>query len=103
MKGHTIIAMLVGIAALSSTAAAAPKAGQSVAITACVYPGVEGNCLMIRGADGTEFNINSANPKPPRDVMIELRGTVTDKVSACNQGYVLDNIRWTATARKCGN
>ena len=58
---------------------------------------------MINGADGTVFNITSANPKPPREVIIQLRGTVTDKLSACNQGVVLDNINWTATEQKCPN
>jgi hypothetical protein len=64
---------------------------------------VEASCLVINGADGTVFNITSANPKPPRDVIIQLRGTVTDKLSACNQGVVLDNINWTATQQKCPN
>ena len=58
---------------------------------------------MIIGADGTVYNITSANPKPPLDVMIQLRGTVTDKLSACNQGLVLDNINWTPTQQKCAN
>jgi hypothetical protein len=86
---------------LSVAAQAAPKLGESVTLTVCVRPGVEANCLVVNGADGTVFNITSANPKPPLDVMIELRGTVTDKLSACNQGIVLDNIRWTATQRRC--
>ena len=106
MKVHAITATLLGIAFLSSSAMAAkaaPKPGDNVSVAACVRPGVEGSCLMITGADGTVFNITSANPKPPRDVVIELRGKVTDKLSACNQGVVLDNISWTATTRKCGN
>jgi hypothetical protein len=103
MRAPTVIAMVGGVAALASVASAAPKPGDNVSVTACVRPGVESNCLMITGADGTVYNITGANPKPPRDVVIELRGKVTDKVSACNQGVVLDNISWTATTRKCGN
>ena len=70
---------------------------------ACARSGAEANCLVITGADGTVYNITSANPKPPLDVMIQLRGTVTDKLSACNQGLVLDNINWTPTQQKCAN
>jgi len=90
-------------ALISAEASAAPKVGETVAVTACARPGVEASCLMISGGDGTVFNITSANPKPSLDVMIPLRGTVTDKLSACNQGTVLDNISRTPTRQKCGN
>jgi hypothetical protein len=103
MKVDRITAALVVAALLSSSALAAPKPGESVSVAACARPGVEASCLMINGADGTVFNITSANPKPPRDVIIQLRGTVTDKLSACNQGVVLDNINWTATQQMCPN
>jgi hypothetical protein len=53
--------------------------------------------------NGSVYNITSANPTPPLDVKIQLRGTVTDKLSACNQGLVVENITWTATQEKCGN
>ena len=53
--------------------------------------------------DGSVFNITAANPKPPFDVKIQLRGKVTDKLSACNQGLVLENIDWAPTQEKCGN
>ena len=103
MRADRIIAGLVVVALTSSSALAAPKPGENVSVAACARPGVEASCLMINGADGTVFNITSANPKPPREVIIQLRGTVTDKLSACNQGVVLDNINWTATEQKCPN
>jgi hypothetical protein len=106
MSIDRMVAALVGMiaaAATASVASAAPKPGENVSISACVRPGVEVSCLMISGADGTVFNVTSASPKPPRDVVIQLRGTVTDKPSACNQGLVLDNVSWTATQQKCSN
>ena len=103
MRADRITAGLVVAALTSSSAPAAPKPGENVSVAACARPGVEASCLVINGADGTVFNITSANPKPPRDVIIQLRGTVTDKLSACNQGVVLDNINWTATQQKCPN
>ena len=101
MRADRIAAAALGAVMLSSSALAAPKLGEIVSVTACARAGVEGSCLMITGTDGTLFNITGANPKPPREVMIELRGTVSDKLSACNQGIVLDNISWTATQRRC--
>jgi hypothetical protein len=103
MRADRFTAGLVAAALLSSPALAAPKPGENISVAACARPGVEASCLMINGADGTVFNITSASPKPPRDVIIELRGTVTDKLSSCNQGVVLDSINWTATQRKCPN
>lgn len=103
MRIGAIAAALAGAALAPAAALAAPKPGDTISVTACVRPGVEAACLIVRGADGTVFNVTSANPKPPLDVVIELRGTATDKVSACNQGVVLDHISWTATRRKCPN
>jgi len=49
-------------------------------------------------------NITSVSPKPRLvERMIRLRGTITDKVSMCNQGVVLDRIRWSRTRQKCSN
>ena len=103
MRSGAIVAALVSAAALTAEALAAPKPGDAVAVTACVRPGVEATCLIVDGVDGAVFNVTSAKPKPPLDVMVRLRGTVTDKVSACNQGVVLEHISWTATRQKCPN
>ena len=88
-------------AAVPVACLAAP--GDNVAVRACARAGVEANCMVITGEDGSVYNITAANPKPPFDVKIQLRGTVTDKLSACNQGLVLENINWTPTQEKCGN
>jgi hypothetical protein len=94
-------AVLFATIVLPATGAAAP--GDTVSVSACARPGVEAKCLVITGAGGTVYNITSANPRPPLDVRIQLRGTVTDKASFCNQGLVVENITWTATQEKCGN
>jgi hypothetical protein len=107
MRADRVTTLVIGTLLLSSSALspswAAPKLGEAVSVAACARAGVESSCLMITGADGTVFNITAANPKPPLDVMIQLRGTVSDKLSACNQGTVLDAISWTATQQKCPN
>jgi hypothetical protein len=96
-------ALLAG-ALMSAAAQAAPQVGERVALTACPHVGITAPCLTINGADGTVYNITGATPKPPLNGrMIRLRATVTDKLSACLQGSVLDRIRWTPVRQKCTN
>jgi hypothetical protein len=91
-------------AVLGTTAQAAPKPGERVAVTACPYRGVVATCLMINGSDGAVFNISGASPLPRlMGRMIWLRGSVTDKSSMCGQGVVLDRIRWTRLPTRCPN
>ena len=97
-------AALVAAALVPLSAQAASKPEQRVTVTGCPYAGVTANCLMIKDTDGTVYNVTGINPKPRLvDRMIRLRGTITDKLSMCNQGVVLDRIRWTRTRQKCSN
>ena len=99
--GYFIGAAAVLSVAWAGIAQAAPKAGEQVNLTACAYSGVTRLCLMINGPDGTVYNITGANPRPPLDAAVRLRGTVTDKLSICGQGRVLDDISWSAAQQKC--
>jgi hypothetical protein len=100
-----VLASAVLVAALLSCAAqAAPQVGERVALTACPHAGIAAPCLTVSGADGTLYNITAATPRPPLNGrMIRLRATVSDKLSACLQGTVLDRIRWTPVRQKCTN
>jgi len=98
-----LASVTVLFAALLLPAAATAAPGDTVSVVACARPGVEARCLVITAPNGTVYNITSASPRPPLDVRIQLRGTVTDKASFCNQGLVVENIAWTATQEKCGN
>jgi hypothetical protein len=101
MRAWLIAAAALGLAL---PAQAAPKAGQRVTATGCAYAGTPATCLMIKGADGTVYNISALNPRPRAlDRVIRVRGTVTDKVSICNQGIVLERIRWSRTRQRCPN
>jgi hypothetical protein len=93
--------VLLSVVAWVGSAEAAPKVGEAVTVTACAYPGVTGLCLMINGPDGAVYNITGANPRPPLDAAVRLRGTLTDKLSICGQGRVLDAISWSAMKQKC--
>ena len=62
------------------------------------------HAVTINAADGTVYNITAATPRPAfNGRMIRLRATVSDKLSACLQGIVLDRIRWTPVRQKCAN
>ena len=100
-----LVSAIVGAGLLAPwPAAAAPKGGERVTVTACPFPGVTANCLMVRASDGTIYNISAVSPRPrPGKMMIRLRGVVTDKFSMCGQGIVLERIRWTRTRLRCPN
>jgi hypothetical protein len=100
-----LIAMAVGAAALGLVVLpmqAAPNAGQRVSFSGCVVSGTPNACLMIKSPDGTIYNVNAITPRPRAlDRVIRVRGTITDKASACDQGVVLDRIRWSRTRQHC--
>ena len=103
-KSVSASAALLAGALMSAAAQAAPQLGERVALTACPHAGVTAPCLTITGADGTVYNITGATPKPSfNGRMIRLRGTASDKLSACLQGIVLDRIRWSPVRQKCTN
>jgi hypothetical protein len=106
MRAKLVLASAFVLADVLMVAAAqaAPQVGERIALTACPHAGITAPCLTISGADGTVYNITGASPKPPFDGrMIRLRATVSDKLSACLQGIVLDRIRWTPVRQKCAN
>jgi hypothetical protein len=106
MRAKLVLASAFVLADVLMVAAAqaASQVGERIALTACPHAGITAPCLTISGADGTVYNITGASPKPPFDGrMIRLRATVSDKLSACLQGIVLDRIRWTPVRQKCTN
>jgi hypothetical protein len=88
----------------ASAAQAAPKVGTRISVVGCPYAGAAAACLMIKTADGTIYDVTAVSPKPRQSGhMIWLRGTVTERINHCNQGIVLDRIRWTRSRQKCPN
>jgi hypothetical protein len=106
MRAKLVVAGAALLAAVLMTPAAqaAPQVGERIALTACPHAGITAPCLTINAADGTVYNITGAVPRPPLDGrMIRLRASVSDKLSSCLQGAVLDRIRWTPVRQKCTN
>jgi hypothetical protein len=99
-----VIAALCATLLATTSASAQSKRQERISIVGCPYPGVTGNCLMIKAANGSVYNITSVSPRPRfSGRTIRVRGTVTDKMSVCGQGIVLDRIRWTRTRQRCPN
>jgi hypothetical protein len=92
-------ALLVSLPAHAET-----KRQERISVMGCPYAGVTASCLMIKAANGTVYNISSILPRPRQSGrMIRVRGSVTDKASACGEGIVLERIRWTHTRQRCPN
>jgi hypothetical protein len=104
MRALLIVLVVLMLGLLALPAQAATAAGQRVTFSGCAFTGTPDMCLMIKSPDGTLYNISALNPRPRAlDRVIRVRGTVTDKVSVCNQGIVLDRIRWSRTRQRCPN
>ena len=96
------VALMLELIALPAQAATA--AGQRVSFLGCAFTGTPDMCLMMKSPDGTLYNISALNPRPRAlDRIIRVRGTVTDKVSVCDQGIALERIRWSRTRQRCPN
>lgn len=101
MKRCLVLSCLLVFPSLS--AVAQPAVGTQVSISGCPYKGVETGCIMIDSEDGQTYNISGA--EPPIDLSqklgVSLTGTVSDKVSICIQGIVLDDIEYETTKQVC--
>jgi hypothetical protein len=100
-------ALLVAGSVLTMTSVIAQPSqaqGAQVMIQGCVKQGVEGGCLIITDrASGKTYQINAAIPKPDpaRGLVIRLRGTVVNKIDFCQQGPILEDIKWNYTKMRC--
>jgi hypothetical protein len=92
----------IAAAVLLVTSGFLADAQQKVTVIGCPTPGVEANCMMIRGTDNKTYNISAAKQRP--DIgqrAVRLTGTTSRKLSYCQQGIALDNIAWSYTEQNC--
>jgi hypothetical protein len=74
---------------------------EDITVSGCASVGVEANCLVLKDGDKI-YNITSAQPTPMPGTYGTLRGTLSDKVSTCQQGQVVDPATWEVEAgRQC--
>jgi hypothetical protein len=78
--------------------------GSRVSVLGCVSRGVEAGCLIITdNVSGKAYQINAAEPKPDpaKRLVVRLSGTIVNKISFCQQGPILEEIKWSYTKMRC--
>ena len=85
---------------LMLAAMAVPALAEEVTVSGCASAGVEANCLVLKSGDKT-YDITAAQPAHP-GTYGTVKGTLTDKLSACQQGPVIDPATWEVeTGKEC--
>jgi hypothetical protein len=83
------------VATLTCSAAA-----EDVTISGCASAGVEANCIILKTDDEKTYDITAAQPAPVPGTYGTVKGTLTDKLSTCQQGPVIDPAAWEVEAGK---
>jgi hypothetical protein len=94
------LALFITVAVPQQSQAQGPR----VSILGCVSPGVEAGCLIITdNVSGKTYQISSAVPKPDpaKRLVVRLSGMVVNKITFCQQGPVLEEIKWSYTKMRC--
>lgn len=92
MKRRLIIAL--GLIALVT-----PAFAEEISVSGCAAAGVEANCLVLKSGDKT-YNITAAQPTPVPGTYGTVKGTLSDKMSTCQQGQIVDPAIWEVEAGK---
>lgn len=73
---------------------ALPAMAEEITVSGCVAAGVEASCIILKAAGGKTYDISAAQPAPVPGTYGTLKGTVTDNMSVCQQGPVVDPAEW---------
>lgn len=74
--------------------AALPAFAEEISVSGCAAAGVEASCMILNAEDGKTYDITAAQPVPEPGTYGMLTGTLTDKMSTCQQGPVVDPAQW---------
>jgi hypothetical protein len=88
MKRSLILS--IGMLALLTCNATA----EEVSLSGCAAAGVEPNCIILKTDDEKSYDITAAQPAPVPGTYGTVKGTLTDKLSICQQGPVIDPAAW---------
>lgn len=78
---------------LGLIAMAMPALAEEITVSGCASAGVEASCIILKAGDKT-YDISAAQPAPFPGTYGTVKGTVTDKLSTCQQGQVVDPATW---------
>ena len=73
---------------------AIPAAAEEITVSGCAAVGAEANCIILKAEDGKTYDITAAQPAPAPGTYGTLKGMLTDRVSICQQGMVVDPAQW---------
>lgn len=83
-------------------AAALPALAEEISVSGCAAAGVEASCLILKAQDGKTYDITAARPVPEPGTYGKVTGTLTDRMSICQQGPVVDPAQWQVEpGREC--
>lgn len=95
MKMHLILVSV-------SIAAALPALAEEISVSGCAASGVEASCMILKAEDGKTYDITAARPVPEPGTYGKVTGTLSDKMSICQQGPVVDPAQWQVEpGREC--
>jgi hypothetical protein len=86
MKRHLIIPL--GLIALVT-----PALAEEISVSGCAAAGVEANCIVLKSGDKF-YDITAAQPTPVPGTYGSVKGTLSDKMSTCQQGQIIDPATW---------
>ena len=69
-------------------------AAEEITVSGCAALGAEAQCIILE-TGGKTYNITAAQPTPMPGTYGTVTGTLSDKVSACQQGQVIEPASWT--------
>lgn len=75
-------------------AAAMPALAEEITVSGCAAAGVEGSCIILKADDGKTYDITAAQPEPAPGTYGTLKGQLTDRMSICQQGPIVDPAQW---------
>lgn len=83
-------------------AAALPAWAEEISVSGCAAAGVEASCMILKAEDGKTYDITAARPAPEPGTYGKVTGTLSDKMSICQQGPVIDPAQWQVEpGREC--
>lgn len=71
-----------------------PVLAEEITVSGCAAAGVEADCIILKADDGKTYDMTAAQPAPAPGTYGRLTGMLTDRISICQQGMIVDPALW---------